>query len=362
MSTHHHRGLAFAKRIYAPRALGVSVGFITVAVSLYYMNAAHWLWSLALLNSLIWPHIAYQIAKKSPQPYLAEWRNILFDSLMGGFWIGAMGFSAVPSVTVIAMMTMHNMAAAGPRLMLQGFGAQALGVLISLTVLNPVVNLNGNMTQIYACLPVLVIYPIFIGWMNHQVTLKLWEHRNILRKLSRTDSLTGLLNHGAWKDLLDLEFAKSQNQNQNQHQECVIALIDIDHFKIINDTYGHLMGDTVLQNISEALIENLRDSDLIGRCGGDEFCVILPGTSLLQAREILERMRLAIDELTYSLHRDLKASLSVGIAAYSPELPDASSWLHEADKALYLAKSTGRNRVVSAEDAPPESQIASAGI
>lgn len=230
MSTHHHRGLAFAKRIYAPRALGVSVGFITVAVSLYYMNAAHWLWSLALLNSLIWPHIAYQIAKKSPQPYLAEWRNILFDSLMGGFWIGAMGFSAVPSVTVIAMMTMHNMAAAGPRLMLQGFGAQALGVLISLTVLNPVVNLNGNMTQIYACLPVLVIYPIFIGWMNHQVTLKLWEHRNILRKLSRTDSLTGLLNHGAWKDLLDLEFAKSQNQNQ--HQECVIALIDIDHFNL----------------------------------------------------------------------------------------------------------------------------------
>ncbi|NAT24875.1 diguanylate cyclase [Pseudomonas syringae] len=358
MSTHHRRGLAFAKRIYAPRALGVSVGFITVAVSLYYMNATHWLWSLALLNSLIWPHIAYQIAKKSPQPYLAEWRNILFDSLMGGFWIGAMGFSAVPSVTVIAMMAMHNMAAAGPRLMLQGFGAQTLGVLISLAVLNPVVNLNGNMAQIYACLPVLVIYPIFIGWMNHQVTLKLWEHRNILRKLSRTDSLTGLLNHGAWKDLLDLEFAKSQNQ----HQECVIGLIDIDHFKIINDTYGHLMGDTVLQNISEALIENLRDSDLIGRCGGDEFCVILPGTSLLQAREILERMRLAIDELTYSLHRDLKASLSVGIAAYSPDLPDASSWLHEADKALYLAKSTGRNRVVSAEDAPPESQIASAGI
>ncbi|MEX5689775.1 GGDEF domain-containing protein, partial [Pseudomonas silesiensis] len=79
-----------------------------------------------------------------------------------------------------------------------------------------------------------------------------------------------------------------------------IALIDIDHFKVINDTYGHLMGDTVLQSISEALIENLRDSDLIGRCGGDEFCVILPDTSLLQAKEILERLRLAIDEMTYT--------------------------------------------------------------
>ncbi|KPB33535.1 GGDEF domain-containing protein [Pseudomonas amygdali pv. sesami] len=233
MSSYHRKGLAFAKRIYAPRSLGVSVGFITVAVSLYYVNAAHWLWTLALLNALVWPHVAYQIAKKSREPYQAEWRNLLFDSLMGGFWIGAMGFSAVPGVTVIAMMAMHNMAAAGPRLMLQGLCAQALGVLISLALLNPAVNLYGNMAQIYACLPVLVIYPIFIGWMSHQVTLKLWEHRNILRKISRTDSLTGLLNHGAWKDLLDLEYVKSQNQ----HQQCVIALIDIDHFKVINDLW-----------------------------------------------------------------------------------------------------------------------------
>ncbi|OUM09427.1 diguanylate cyclase AdrA [Pseudomonas syringae] len=350
MSTYHRRGLAFAKRIYAPRILGVGIGFFTIAVSLYYVNAAHWVWYLALLNSLIWPHIAYQIARRSRQPYEAEWRNLLTDSLFGGFWMGAIGFSILPCVTIIAMMAMHNMAAAGPRLMLQGVCAQALGVLISLAVLNPVVNLQGNMAQIYACVPVLVIYPIVIGWLSHQVTLKLWEHRNILRKLSRTDSLTGLLNHGAWKDLLDLEFTKSQNA----YQKCVIALIDIDHFKIVNDTYGHLMGDTVLQNISEALLGNLRDSDLIGRCGGDEFCVILPDTSLVQAREILERMRLAIDEMTYSLHCDLRVSLSIGIAAYTPEMSDAASWLHEADKALYLAKSTGRNRVVIAQNESPE--------
>ncbi|EKG36786.1 GGDEF domain-containing protein domain-containing protein [Pseudomonas syringae pv. avellanae str. ISPaVe037] len=340
--------MAFAKRIYAPRCFGVSVGFVTVAVSLYYVNAAHWAWLLALLYSLVWPHVAYQLARTSREPYQAEWRNLLFDSMMGGFWVGAMGFSAVPGVTVLAMMAMHNMAAAGPRLMLQGLCMQALGVLISLAALDPVVNLHGNMAQIYACLPVLVTYPIFIGWLSHQVTLKLWEHRNILRKVSRT----GLLNHGAWKDLLDLKYAS----NQGAYQECVIALIDIDHFKVINDTYGHLMGDTVLQSISEALIENLRDSDLIGRCGGDEFCVILPDTSLLQAKEILERLRMAIDEMTYTLHCDLKVSLSIGIAAYSPEMPDASSWLHEADKALYLAKSTGRNRVASPQDAPPELQ------
>lgn len=345
MNVYQARGEAFAKRIYAPRTLGVGVGFVTVAVSLFHVNAALWLWPLAIFNALIWPHLAYRLARASREPYKAEWRNLLADSLAGGFWIGAMGFSILPTATVVAMMAMHNMAAAGPRLMLRGLIAQAVGVLVALLVLNPAVHLDSNPAQMYACLPVLMIYPIFIGWMSHQVTIKLSEHRNVLRRLSRTDSLTGLLNHGAWKDLLDIEFAKSRELKQT----CTVALIDIDHFKLINDTYGHLVGDTVLQNISQALMENLRDCDLTGRCGGDEFCIILPDTHQVQAREILERLRLAIDELTYSLHQDLKVSLSIGVAAYDDSLADTSIWLHEADKALYLAKSTGRNRVVVAD-------------
>ncbi|RMT82064.1 diguanylate cyclase [Pseudomonas viridiflava] len=346
MNRYQGKGLAFAKRIYAPRTVGVSVGLITVAVSLLHVNAPLWLWPVALFNALVWPHVAYQLARTSRQPYQAEWRNLLTDSFAGGFWIGAMGFSVLPGITVVAMMAMHNIAAAGPRLMLRGFVAQALGVMASVLILNPTVNLESTALQMYACLPVLVIYPIFIGWMSHQVTLKLREHRNILHRLSRTDSLTGLLNHGAWKELLDIEFAKSRSLNQ----ECVIALIDIDFFKTINDTYGHLVGDTVLQSISQALVDNLRKTDLTGRCGGDEFCVILPGVTTAQANRVLEKLRRAIDELSYSLHEDLKVSLSIGVAAYNHSLSDTSAWLHEADKALYLAKSTGRNRVVIADD------------
>ena len=346
MNRFQGKGLAFAKRIYAPRTVGVSVGFLTVAASLFHLNAAPWLWALAFFNALIWPHVAYYLARTSRQPYQAEWRNLLTDSFCGGFWIGAMGFSVLPAITVVAMMAMHNIAAAGPRLMFSGFVAQAAGIMVSLLVLDPVINLESTPMQMYACLPVLVIYPIFIGWMSHQVTLKLREHRNILHRLSRTDSLTGLLNHGAWKELLDLEFAKSRSLNQ----ECVVALFDIDFFKTINDTYGHLVGDTVLQSISQAMVDNLRKNDVTGRCGGDEFCVILPGANTAQARKVLEKLRLAIDELTYSLHEDLKVSLSIGVAAYNHGLNDTSAWLHEADKALYLAKSTGRNRVVIADD------------
>ena len=131
-------------------------------------------------------------------------------------------------------------------------------------------------------------------------------------------------------------------------------MIDIDHFKNINDSYGHIVGDTVLKLMSDALVRKLRDSDLVGRYGGDEFCVILPNTSRQQAHEILERLRLAMNAHHDVLLPQLQIGLSVGIASYGPHLTDAAMWLHEADKALYSAKSSGRNRVVVATTEPPQ--------
>ncbi|RRV06896.1 diguanylate cyclase [Pseudomonas sp. v388] len=346
MNSPHGKGRSFAKRIYAPRTVGVSLGFITVAVSLHELDGAMWLWAVAIFNAFFWPHLAYQLARRSRHSYQAEWRNLLVDSLAGGFWIGAMGFSAMPSITVVAMMAMHNIAAGGPRLMFQGFGAQALGAAIAALLVMPVIDFHNSAAQTYACLPVLVIYPIFIGWMSHQVTLKLWEHRNILSTLSRTDSLTGLTNHGAWKDQLAMTFIISQNMRRPS----TIALIDIDHFKTINDTYGHMVGDGVLREVSTILVANLRSSDLAGRYGGDEFCVILPDTGHVQAGQILERLRIAVAGLEHPDHPGLKLSLSIGLAARTADLTDADMWLHEADKALYIAKHNGRNRVVMAQD------------
>ncbi|WP_146053780.1 GGDEF domain-containing protein, partial [Pseudomonas avellanae] len=143
-------------------------------------------------------------------------------------------------------------------------------------------------------------------------------------------------------------------RSRKQELPCAIALIDIDHFKSINDTYGHIMGDTVLKNISEALSENLRDTDLAGRYGGDEFCIILPATGTRQASEILERLRSVVKENIDTLLPDLNSSLSIGIAAYQTHITDAAMWLNEADKALYMAKANGRNRVVSIQDQSPD--------
>jgi diguanylate cyclase len=173
------------------------------------------------------------------------------------------------------------------------------------------------------------------------LAIKLSEHKRTLSALSRADSLTGLLNHGAWKDLLQLKFRECSQR----HEQAVIALIDIDHFKTINDTYGHLIGDSVLRQLSVELKCNLRESDLAGRYGGDEFCVILPNMPLNQAVDVMERLRSVLQDYRHGEVPGLRVSLSIGLAAYQPSFTDATAWLDDADKALYTAKNTGRNKV-----------------
>jgi len=125
----------------------------------------------------------------------------------------------------------------------------------------------------------------------------------------------------------------------------VIALIDIDHFKVINDTYGHVTGDLVLRQLSKVLRQNLRATDLAGRYGGDEFCVILPDVPLNRATQVMDTLRDRFNALAYAQDPTLRVSLSIGLAPYRVGHSDSTSWLNDADQALYDAKSSGRNRV-----------------
>jgi diguanylate cyclase len=130
-------------------------------------------------------------------------------------------------------------------------------------------------------------------------------------------------------------------------------LIDIDHFKSINDTYGHVAGDIVLRQLSKMLKQNLRAADVAGRYGGDEFCVILPDLPLFNAAQAMEALRERFSTLGYEQNPALKVSLSIGLAAYDPAHGDATRWLNDADQALYEAKASGRNRVIcNSEDRP----------
>ncbi|KAF0865250.1 diguanylate cyclase [Pseudomonas sp. LD120] len=343
MENHRGKGLSFAKRIYRPRIIGLGIGGISVFAALYPLSMPHWIWALLLFHGLIWPHLAYQLSSRSTFPYQAERRNVLYDSLLGGFWAASMQFNPLPAVTILSMMAMNNVAAGGLRLFLRGSLAQGVGVLLSWALLGANFSNQINPWQIYACLPMLILYPLAVGMVCYQLAITLSKHKRALSALSRTDSLTGLLNHGSWKDLLHIKFHKCQQQQI----EASIALIDIDHFKAINDTYGHIIGDAVLRHLSSELRRNLRHDDLAGRYGGDEFCVILPRMSHQQAADIMERLRQVFNQYQHPDVSELKVSLSIGLAAFDTGFKDPASWLNAADKALYLAKNSGRNRIAS---------------
>ena len=340
------KGLSLARRLYTSRMLGLVLGLLCVSVAMYPLNPAPWVWALMLFNGLIWPHLAYQWARRAKAPYHAEHRNLLVDAFLGGFWVAAMQFNPLPSATTISMMAMNNVAIGGLRFLLAGSVTQILGIGIGWLIFKPLFIPETSQLQLYACLPLMCFYPLALGWLCFRQAHTLGRQKSELLALSRTDSLTGLLNHGAWKDQLEVEFQRCQRQ----HQGGAIALIDIDHFKNINDTYGHVAGDIVLRQLSKMLKQNLRATDVAGRYGGDEFCVILPDLPLNNAAAVMEALRDRFATLGYEQNPALKVSLSIGLAAFNPGHSDATSWLGDADQALYEAKTTGRNRVICCSD------------
>jgi diguanylate cyclase (GGDEF)-like protein len=171
-----------------------------------------------------------------------------------------------------------------------------------------------------------------------------------LRLLVATDSLTQTLSRRAFKD--ELRRATALALRHDQPLSCLV--FDIDHFKRINDSYGHAAGDTVLMRVSAVCRELLRDSDRMGRIGGEEFAILLPNTPRRGARDVAEKLRLAVEKLRFRFGNDMTGvTASLGVASCDKETRDAEALLLHADRALYDAKQQGRNRSVvwlSAED------------
>ncbi|MDD5300625.1 MAG: diguanylate cyclase [Gallionella sp.] len=172
----------------------------------------------------------------------------------------------------------------------------------------------------------------------------------ILRSFMVRDSLTGLLNHTAIKDQLDREVA----QTKRRGMPLAFAMVDIDHFKKVNDTYGHPAGDRVIKSLSRMLKQRLRETDMVGRYGGEEFAVILSNTNGETALKVLDAIRKDFARLRHLAEgKEFSATFSCGIADVS-FFGDSVKLCDAADKALYKAKHAGRNQVVLGH-APPVS-------
>jgi diguanylate cyclase (GGDEF)-like protein len=189
----------------------------------------------------------------------------------------------------------------------------------------------------------LILAPIF-SWFFVGQLLKVNELEKQMRELAAYDSMTNLYNRGAC--LLALE--NTICQIKRAQTDLIILYIDLDHFKNINDTYGHDVGDMVIKHFANYLKKSLRESDIIGRIGGEEFLVGLPSLGLESGQIVAEKLRsgIANDFIAIDDNTTLHTTISIGMSIYRhAEEINLREILKKADTALYNAKNSGRNRV-----------------
>lgn len=238
------------------------------------------------------------------------------------------------------------------------FAIVAIAFIAQLLILVGVVSLGGAeiSTQaifLDALLLALVIAPP-IYWLVLKPIRREFEKRiaaervaQDMTRLAITDALTRLMNRrGITVNLID-----AMAQAERYDHPLSIAMADIDHFKAVNDTYGHDAGDKVLVDVASLLSEALRMPDKVGRYGGEEFLVVLPHTNLAQAKKIAERMRTAVDAFGFEYGgKTSHVTISIGLTQYRKG-EDLEQLLSRVDQALYQAKAAGRNKVITQKPA-----------
>jgi diguanylate cyclase len=340
-------GLRFARRMHGPRTLGLALGFLAVCATLLEQGAPAWVMVLLVFNGFVWPHVAYAIASRSRDPYRAETRSLIADSAFGGAWIAAMHFNLLPSVLLFAMLAMDKVSVGGWRLFSRALSVQAAVCIAVALAEGFAFQPMPTLTILLACLPMLVAYPMAVGLVTYRLSRRVREQNRQLGTLSRTDGLTGLLNRVHWERMASAELKRHHRHGS----PAALMMIDIDGFKAINDRYGHLAGDEVIQNIATLLHAALREQDIAGRYGGDEFGVLLPDTSLAGAQAIAERVRTQIEASLMQSADGVRCTISVGVAAAGAAGDDVREWIRRADRALYRAKLLGRNRIATDAEA-----------
>ena len=169
-----------------------------------------------------------------------------------------------------------------------------------------------------------------------------------LRRIAERDHLTGALTRRGFVEQMKKEIARYHRHGRDS----VLVMMDIDHFKSVNDRFGHPAGDEVLKAVSSVCLQNLRENDTFGRLGGEEFAILLTETGLAGGSDAAEKLRRAIEDLPIDVGGGLRVTASFGVAGLAPAVATAEDWIATADQALYSAKREGRNRCTTAAAEP----------
>jgi diguanylate cyclase (GGDEF)-like protein len=217
------------------------------------------------------------------------------------------------------------------------------GISVSIPASDIIAQIKASKTYIVVfALIVLITITLVILLISNQLISELRRAEKRLYEMATRDFLTGLHNRREGLRRFREEISKSRRNQQS----LTLIILDIDHFKNVNDTYGHLAGDMVLQQLTAALIPTLRDYDIFCRYGGEEFLLILPNTSLRVGEEIAERLRRKVEEYKFIIDdkTNITLTISLGVAQLTDN-ENENSLIYRVDEALYAAKDKGRNCV-----------------
>ena len=329
------------RSVYPLRVLGMGLGGLLVCSVLYERQASALNWALSFVSLWLWPHVAYLVARRSADPFRAEVRNLLIDSAIVGMLVPLMHFNLLPCVVLVAVTTSDKLTTGIRRLWLYSLPGMLGAGAVTTLLLRPTPVLESTLWVILFTLPVILVHTFAASAASYRLIRTVSRQNRLLKELRRMDAPTGLYAREHWQQQADALLGRHHASGE---PACML-MIDIDHFKQINDTHGHTVGDEVIAAVGQAIRSCVRGPDCAGRYGGDEFAVVCGNTLPDEAMAIAQRIRQSIETLGLPALEQVRLTTSIGLAPARFRHRTLRDWMNEADMALYLAKDGGRNQV-----------------
>lgn len=331
------RADAFVRRVYAMRVLGLLLLVLPYGSRLLEQGVAWPFWILVGLNVLVWPHLAYWWSRRSQDPMASEFRHLVVDAVLAGFWIAVSQVDLIPAAALLSILAADRMAAGSWPLLLRAAVAGVAGFVLTWWLLGFPWQPASSLRTTALALGSLFVYLLVLSHVTYQLTRRIALQNRELDRLNLTDAGVDLPNrrffHARASDLIASARASGA--------QAVLLLIDVDQFKSINDRHGHGAGDEVLREIAGLLREQAGASGFPARIGGDEFTLLLPA-SLSEGEATAQRLREAMAALQMARYPELQISLSIGAAQLAAHHRGLDDWMGAADRAMYVAKAAGR--------------------